>query len=94
MEYKLDLRAAHRQPGTIRTYFTTLNHWHRWLDRLEVPPRSIGDIRKEHITAFIAERSDTEAPETVLTRYRHLRAFFGWCERQDSPSLTGTRWHA
>jgi site-specific recombinase XerD len=82
-EYVYDLESANRQPGTIRNYVTTLTAWSEWLDTLPDPPSTVRDVRKEHISRWLASRHDTEAPDTVLTRHRHLRAFFKWAEREE-----------
>lgn len=43
----------------------------------------VADIGKEHIIRWIAARTELEKPETVLTRFRHLRAFFRWAEGEE-----------
>jgi site-specific recombinase XerD len=82
-EYTYDLKAGNRSPGTIRNYTYTLGLWNDWLVGQVDAPAVVADIRKEHVSRWVAERSVSEAPETVLTRYRHLRAFFKWAEREE-----------
>ncbi len=82
-EYTYDLRAGNRAAGTIRNYLSTLRVWCDWLDGQKDAPATVADVRKEHIARWVAERAETEAPETVLTRHRHLRAFFKWAEREE-----------
>jgi site-specific recombinase XerD len=82
-EYTYDLRQQNRAAGTIRNYLMTLRQWSAWLAEQNDAPKALSDVRKEHITRWVAERTEFEAPETVLTRYRHLRAFFKWAEREE-----------
>src|SRR4051812_8607830 len=82
-EYSYDLQAGQRAPGTIRNYTTTLRLWRDWLDQQDDGPDVIAAVRKEHVARWLAGRADIESPETVLTRHRHLRAFFKWAEREE-----------
>jgi site-specific recombinase XerD len=82
-EYTYDLRAGNRAAGTIHNYLYTLRLWCDWLIGQDDAPPTITDVGKEHVARWLAERQETEAPETVLTRHRHLRAFFKWLEREE-----------
>ena len=76
LEYTYELRGEGRAAGTIGNYTRTLTTWATWLADQDDAPDVIADVRKEHITRWLAGRQKSEAPETVLTRYRHLRARF------------------
>jgi site-specific recombinase XerD len=87
LEYRLDLQYLRRAPGTIRNYLHSLRLWSEWLDRQDDPPETVADVKKSHVQGWILACQEKEAPETVLTRHRHLRAFFRWAERQESPLI-------
>ncbi len=82
VEYVYDLRARNVVDGTITNYRKSLHIWCDWLDRQKGSPTLLAEVRKEHISRWLAERTKLEAPDTVLTRHRHLRAFFKWAERE------------
>jgi site-specific recombinase XerD len=82
-EYQYDLRGGARADGTIRNYTATLTMWRDWLENEPDAPATVVEVRKEHISRWLAVRAGHEAPETVLTRHRHLRAFFKWAEREE-----------
>src|SRR5262249_33095555 len=45
---------------------------------------TVADVKPVDVTRWLAARAETgDAPETVLTRFRHLRAFYRWCEREE-----------
>lgn len=82
-EYVYDLKGRDTAPGTIRNYTSTLAAWADWVAAQDDAPFALADVAKEHVTRFIGERTQIEAPSTVLTRFRHLRAFFKWAEREE-----------
>jgi site-specific recombinase XerD len=82
-EYVYDLRARNVVEGTITNYKRSLHLWCDWIGKQKNGPKKLADVRKEHISRFLAERVELEAPDTVLTRHRHLRAFFKWCEAEE-----------
>jgi site-specific recombinase XerD len=81
--YTFDLKARGRAAATIRNYRYTLGLFAEWREDQDPPPARVADITKNHITAWIALRAETEKPEAVLTRFRHLRAFFKWAEGEE-----------
>jgi site-specific recombinase XerD len=82
-EYVYDLRAQNRNPRTIDNYCRSLRGWHDWLIEQREQPELIEELRKEHIAPYLAWRADLDAPGTVLTKHRHLRAFCKWLEREE-----------
>jgi site-specific recombinase XerD len=82
-EYVFDLKARGRAPATIRNYRYTLGLFAAWCDDQDPAPARVADVDKNLVTRWIALRAETEKPETVLTRFRHLRAFFKWAEGED-----------
>jgi site-specific recombinase XerD len=93
-EYRYELRARRRAPGTIRNRDYTLRLFAKWCADQPDTPASTADVTRGHITRWIAERAALEAPDTVLTRFRILRALFRWAEAEEiigrSP-MTGLR---
>jgi site-specific recombinase XerD len=82
-EYTYDLKARNRAAGTIRNYRYSLGLFTAWLAEQDDAPAKVADITRQHVTRWIAKRQEMESSETVLTRFRHLRAFFGWCEAEE-----------
>lgn len=82
-EYCLDLRSANRSPATIVNYRRSLDLFAGWVEALPEPPATVADVTKRMVAAWIAERLDQEKANTVLTRFRTLRAFWNWAEREE-----------
>jgi site-specific recombinase XerD len=82
-EHAYELRAANRVERSIenRTYNLTL--FADWLAATDDPPATVTDVTTGHITRYLTARTLHDAPVTVLTRFRHLRAFFRWAEREE-----------
>jgi site-specific recombinase XerD len=83
-EWLFDLAAAGRTKGTRDNYRFELRDWSRWVLDHPDPPATVADVRKEHVTHYLAEAAARgEKPNTVASRHRRLRAFFNWCEGQE-----------
>jgi site-specific recombinase XerD len=82
-EYSLDLRSANRSPATIINYRRSLDLFAAWVDALPDPPETVADVTKGMVTGWIAQRLDQEQANTTLTRFRALRAFWNWAEREE-----------
>jgi integrase/recombinase XerC len=82
-EYVFELRQLNRAAGTIHNYCETIGIWSSWLAEQPDPPETMADVRKPHVSHFIAFRQEIESPSTALSRHRRLRAFFRWCERNE-----------
>lgn len=82
-EYAYELRGRNRAPGTIRNYRYSIGLFADWLVTQDDAPAKVAEITRQHVTRWIGDRQEIEAPETVLTRFRHLRAFFRWCEAEE-----------
>jgi len=76
------LRAGRKSPKTIVTYLEAVNG-------LALFPAAVGDIKREHVEAFIEDLLAAWKPATAANRYKSLRVFFNWCvdegEIQASP---------
>jgi site-specific recombinase XerD len=82
-EHVYDLRSRRKAEASIDNRARNLELFAAWLDALDPGPSTVADIERGHVTRWLAERQDVDAPETVLTRFRHLRAFFRWAEREE-----------
>lgn len=82
-EHAYDLRSRRKAERSIENRAKNLGLFAAWLDALDDPPDRVADIERGHVTRWLAERAEVDAPETVLTRFRHLRAFFRWAEREE-----------
>ncbi|MEX1146329.1 MAG: tyrosine-type recombinase/integrase [Acidimicrobiia bacterium] len=82
-EHSYELRAAGKAERSIdnRTYNVRL--FTDWLAGLDDAPEAVAEVTTAQVTRWLAERADVDAAETLLTRYRHLRAFFRWAEREE-----------
>lgn len=85
-EWSLELQARRRAAGTIRNYRDTLELFDEWLAGQPEAPE-VADATRQQVAAFIAGRHDVESPQTVLSRFRRLRAFYRWAVGADPPAL-------
>jgi site-specific recombinase XerC len=82
------LRARNRSEKTIRGYGETVQLFLQFL-RCHDMPTAVGDVKREHVEAFIADQLARWKPTTALTRHQALRQFFLYLvdegELTDSP---------
>ena len=45
-------------------------------------PDDVGELRREHVEAFLADLESKWKASTVQTRYKGLRLFFQWAEEE------------
>jgi site-specific recombinase XerD len=82
------LRARNRSEKTIRGYRETVQPFLQFL-RCHEMPTAVGEVKREHVEAFIADQLVRWKPTTALTRHQALRQFFLYVvdegELTDSP---------
>lgn len=83
VEHAYELRAANRAERSIENRLYNLHLFADWLADQDDPPEAVAGVTTGHVTRWLAARAEVDAPETTLTRFRHLRAFFRWCEREE-----------
>jgi site-specific recombinase XerD len=71
------LRSRNRAPKTVRTYEEAVRRFNDYLAEQGMP-QSLGDVRREHVEAFIEHLTENFKPTTAANRYRSLQAFFKW----------------
>lgn len=75
--WRRSLIAAGKAPRTIEGYLTTLDQFTRWCADHGYPTDPAEQDRA-HVEEFIGELLATRARGTAATRFRNLRAWFGW----------------
>lgn len=71
------LRSRNLAPGTISNYLASIGMFDKFLASKGMP-RSVTNIRREHIEAFIADILDRRSPATASIRYVILKLFWVW----------------
>jgi site-specific recombinase XerD len=78
-EHAYDLRSRQKSERSIDNRIRNVTLFAEWCDA-----DAVGDVKPAHVTRWLSARAEAgDAPETVLTRFRHLRAFYRWCEREE-----------
>jgi site-specific recombinase XerD len=78
-EHAYDLRSRGKAERSIDNRIHNVTLFADWCDA-----DTVGDVKPAHVTRWLSARADAgDAPETVLTRFGHLRAFYRWCEREE-----------
>ena len=80
--YLIHLRALNRSPHSIAKYWNTLRDLGTFLAERGWPQR-VGDIRREHLEAYVTEQLQRTSPKTAHGRYSDLHAFFEWCVQDE-----------
>ncbi|HSL76910.1 MAG TPA: phage integrase N-terminal SAM-like domain-containing protein, partial [Candidatus Limnocylindrales bacterium] len=75
--WRRHLAAQRMSPATLATYSAAVRGLDRYLEA-EGLPRTVADLRRERIEAFITDLLARWTPATAHNRYRALRSFFGW----------------
>lgn len=71
------LRSEQKADRTVRLYLAAVAYLGQWLVS-EGRPAVLGEVTREAIVGYLAGCAETDAPSTILTRYKHLRAFCTW----------------
>jgi site-specific recombinase XerD len=78
-EHAYDLRSRQKAERSIDNRVHNVTLFAEWCDA-----DTVADVKPAHVTRWLAARAEAgDAPETVLTRFGHLRAFYRWCEREE-----------
>jgi site-specific recombinase XerD len=78
-EHAYDLRSRQKAERSIDNRDRNVTLFAEWCDA-----PSVADVKPGHVTRWLSARAEAgDAPETVLTRFGHLRAFYRWCEREE-----------
>ena len=75
--FERSLRANDKSDKTIATYLEAVRQLLTFL-RASGMPTAVGNIRRDHIEAFIERLVLTKSPATANNRYRGLRALFNF----------------
>lgn len=74
-DWLVHLRAAHRSPATIDTYYTAVRLFDEFLAEKGMP-RGVASIRREHVEAFQVDLIERRSPGTAANRHRSLKQYF------------------
>jgi site-specific recombinase XerD len=78
-EHAYDLRSRGKAERSIDNRVHNVTLFAEWCDA-----DTVAGVKPSHVTRWLSARADAgDAPETVLTRFGHLRAFYRWCEREE-----------
>ena len=75
--FRRTLEAENKRPRTIEAYTDAVRLLATYLQARGKPPLA-GELRREHIQAFLADQLARWKPATAHNRYRGLHAFFKW----------------
>ena len=75
------LRAENRSPSTITTYSKAVVQFDDYL-AAQGMPRSVVNIHREHVEAFLIDLQARMKPATVSQRFRSLQQFFKWLAQE------------
>ena len=79
--WRLHLEAANLSPRTIRAYTDDGALFAAFLADKGMPTVA-GNIRREHVEAFIAAELERTSPASAATRYRSLQQLFNWLDEE------------
>lgn len=71
------LRAANRSPATLKSYLDAVARFDRHLEAHGMP-RTVANIRREHVESFIEDQLARLRPASAANRYRSVQQFFKW----------------
>lgn len=80
--FERHLRAERKSPRTVETYLEAVQLLTTFLTSHD-SDRSLLDVRREDVEAFLVALHDRCTPATVANRYRSLRRFYGWLEEEE-----------
>jgi site-specific recombinase XerD len=79
--FRRTLLAENKSPRTIQKYLEGTRLLREFLDAHGMPVMA-GNVRREHVEAFITDQLARHKPSSAATRYRAIQAFFKWCESE------------
>jgi site-specific recombinase XerD len=77
LSFKRSLLAANKAPRTIESYIEAVRLLGAFLVETGMPTQ-VGNVRREHIEAFIADSLERFKPATAAKKYRSVQQFFKW----------------
>jgi site-specific recombinase XerD len=78
-EHAYDLRSRQKAERSIDNRVRNVTLFAEWCDA-----PTVADVKPAHVTRWLSARAEAgDAPETIVTRFGHLRAFYRWCEREE-----------
>jgi site-specific recombinase XerD len=80
--FRRTLEAENKSPRTIEAYIDAVRLLATYC-QAHGHPVLTGELRREHIQAFIADQLVRWKPTTAHNRYRSLHAFFKWAVAED-----------
>jgi site-specific recombinase XerD len=80
--FRRTLEAENKSPRTIEAYIDAVRLLASYC-QAHGHPVLTGELRREHIQAFIADQLAHWKPATAHNRYRSLHAFFKWAVAED-----------
>jgi site-specific recombinase XerD len=75
--FERHLKAENKASLTVAGYLTSLRLFAEFLEANSMPTE-VEDLRREHVSAFIADILANRKPGTASHRFRSLRRFFNW----------------
>jgi site-specific recombinase XerD len=75
--FELSLRATRKAPNTIKSYLASIVLLDEFLASKGMP-RTVDNIRREHIESFQADQLARLRPASAGVRHRSLKVFFRW----------------
>ena len=78
-DWRRHLRAKNRTPATIASYLTVGEALAGWLEAKGLPTL-VGNVKREHLEAYLGSMLERLAPATVAKHYRSLQQFWKWLE--------------
>jgi site-specific recombinase XerD len=87
--FRRTLEAENKSPRTVEAYTDAVRLLATYCQAYGHPILA-GELRREHIQAFIADQLARWKPTTAHNRYRGLHAFFKWAVSEPSSSVTAT----
>ena len=79
--FRRSLDAQNRAYKTVKSYMEALRLFDAFLADKGMP-RDVGNIKRDHVEAFIAQVLATRRPATGANRYRSLQQFFKWAAEE------------
>lgn len=80
--FERHLRAERKSPRTVETYLEAVQLLSAFFARHD-GVRTLLDVRRQDLEAFLVDLHERCTPATVANRYRSLRRFYGWLEEEE-----------
>lgn len=81
-DFDVSLRASRRAERTRYLYRSAVERLARWLEA-EGRPTTVAEVTRRDLDAYFAHLAGEVGDTTCGMHYRSVRAFFGWCEREE-----------